>query len=84
MEDVIFSGTANKPSKNIAEVMITLNNSEKDGPIQFRDVEKIDVDNKADSDSSSNSREFIIDFSLSQAFKTKVFCDVFEVSDAHR
>ena len=24
MEDVIFSGTANKPSKNIAEVIITL------------------------------------------------------------
>ena len=36
MEDVIFSGTANKPSKNIAEVIITLENTEKDGPIQFR------------------------------------------------
>jgi chromosome segregation protein len=43
MEDVIFSGTANKPSKNIAEVTITLGNTEKDGPMQFRDIEKIDV-----------------------------------------
>ena len=30
MEDVIFSGTANKTSKNIAEVVLTLDNSEKD------------------------------------------------------
>ena len=35
MEDVIFSGTANKTSKNIAEVSLTLDNSEKDGPLQF-------------------------------------------------
>ena len=27
MEDVIFSGTANKPSKNIAEVIISLENT---------------------------------------------------------
>ena len=33
MEDVIFSGTANKTSKNIAEVSLTLNNSDKDGPM---------------------------------------------------
>jgi len=32
MEDVIFSGTANKPSKNIAEVVITLGNKEINGP----------------------------------------------------
>ena len=28
MEDVIFSGTSNKPSKNIAEVSVTLENKE--------------------------------------------------------
>ena len=38
MEDVIFSGTANKPSKNIAEVSVTLENFDKDGPIQFREL----------------------------------------------
>ena len=27
MEDVIFSGTSNKPSKNIAEVVLSLNNN---------------------------------------------------------
>ena len=34
MEDVIFSGTSNKPSKNIAEVVLSLNNDNKDGIIR--------------------------------------------------
>jgi len=53
MEDVIFSGTANKPSKNIAEVTITLGNTEKDGPMQFRDTEKIDVKRRIEKDKGS-------------------------------
>ena len=53
MEDVIFSGTANKPSKNIAEVTITLGNTEKDGPMQFRDIEKIDVKRRIEKDKGS-------------------------------
>jgi len=43
MEDVIFSGTANSPSKNIAEVTITLDNSDRDGPVQFKEIETINV-----------------------------------------
>ena len=35
MEDVIFSGTSNKPSKNIAEVLVSLSNDNKDGPLQY-------------------------------------------------
>jgi len=53
MEDVIFSGTANKPSKNIAEVIIALENTEKDGPIQFRNIEKIDVKRRIEKDKGS-------------------------------
>ena len=53
MEDVIFSGTANKPSKNIAEVIITLKNSEKDGPIQFKDLETINVKRRIEKDKGS-------------------------------
>jgi len=53
MEDVIFSGTANKPSKNIAEVTITLENTEKNGPMQFRDIEKIDVKRRIEKDKGS-------------------------------
>jgi len=29
MEDIIFSGTSNKPAKNISEVIITIDNSQK-------------------------------------------------------
>ena len=36
MADVIFSGTANKASKTIAEVSLILDNSEKDCQLQFR------------------------------------------------
>ena len=53
MEDVIFSGTANKPSKNISEVIITLDNTEKDGPIQFKDIEKINVKRRIEKDKGS-------------------------------
>jgi len=53
MEDVIFSGTANKPSKNIAEVVISLENTEKDGPVQFRNLEKIDVKRRIEKDKGS-------------------------------
>ena len=53
MEDVIFSGTANMPSKNIAEVSITLHNSEKNGPIRFKDLDIIDVKRRIVKDKGS-------------------------------
>ena len=43
MEDVIFSGTSNKPSKNIAEVVLSLNNENKDGPHQYNELEDIEI-----------------------------------------
>ena len=43
MEDVIFAGTTNKTSKNIAEVSLTLDNSDKDGPLQFKELDVISV-----------------------------------------
>ena len=46
MEDVIFSGTSNKPSKNIAEVSIALSNENKDGPIQYNDLDEIEIRRK--------------------------------------
>jgi len=35
MEDVIFSGTSNKASKNIAEVSVTVTNEKNEGPISW-------------------------------------------------
>ena len=53
MEDVIFSGTSNKPSKNIAEVSININNENKDGPMQYRDFENIEIRRKIEKDKGS-------------------------------
>jgi len=53
MEDVIFSGTSNKPSKNIAEVSISISNENKDGPIQYKNLELIDIRRKIEKDKGS-------------------------------
>ena len=53
MEDVIFSGTSNKPSKNIAEVTISLSNENKDGPIQYKELEEIHIRRKIEKDKGS-------------------------------
>ena len=53
MEDVIFSGTSNKPSKNIAEVSIALSNENKDGPIQYNELDEIEIRRKIEKDKGS-------------------------------
>jgi len=53
MEDVIFSGTSNKPSKNIAEVSITLTNQNKDGPHQYKNLDLIEIKRKIEKDKGS-------------------------------
>ena len=53
MEDVIFSGTSNKPSKNIAEVSIALSNENKDGPYQYKDLDEIQIRRKIEKDKGS-------------------------------
>ena len=59
MEDVIFSGTANKPSKNIAEVSLTLDNSDKEGSPQFKELDIINIKRRIQKD--KGSRYFIND-----------------------
>ena len=53
MEDVIFSGTSNKASKNIAEVSITVANQNNEGPIQYRELDEIYVRRKIEKDKGS-------------------------------
>jgi len=61
MEDVIFSGTSNKASKNIAEVAVTVFNDNNEGPIQFRELDEINIRRKIEKDKGSkfyiNDRE---------------------------
>ena len=53
MEDVIFSGTSNKPSKNIAEVSIGLTNDNNEGPLQYKDLDEIQIRRKIEKDKGS-------------------------------
>ena len=53
MEDVIFSGTSNRPSKNISEVALLLDNREKNGPIQFKEFDEILIKRKIEKDKGS-------------------------------
>ncbi len=53
MEDVIFSGTSNKASKNIAEVLVTVQNEKNEGPIQYRELGEINVRRKIEKDKGS-------------------------------
>ena len=50
MEDVIFSGTSNKASKNIAEITIEVENKEKEGTIQYREHDQGQIKRKIEKD----------------------------------
>ena len=53
MEDVIFSGTSNRPSKNISEVSLLLDNQNKEGPAQYKEFDEISVKRKIEKDKGS-------------------------------
>ena len=53
MEDVIFNGTSNKASKNIAEVSIDVENKNSEGPVQYRELDQISVRRKIEKDKGS-------------------------------
>ena len=53
MEDVIFSGTSNRPSKNISDVALSLDNKNKEGPSQYKDFDEILVKRKIERDKGS-------------------------------
>src|SRR5271166_1819769 len=43
MDDVIFAGSAGRPARNIAEVVLAIDNSARDAPFAFNDREEIEV-----------------------------------------
>ena len=61
MEDVIFSGTSNRPPKNISEVSVSIDNSEKEGQGQYVELDEIVVRRKIEREKGSkyfiNDRE---------------------------
>lgn len=56
MEDVIFGGTTNRPPRNVAEVVLGLDNSERQAAAQFNDTEELDVSRRIERDKGSTYR----------------------------
>ena len=56
MEDVIFSGSGRRPSRNNAEVGLLLDNSDRGAPAAFNDLERIEVTRRIERDAGSTYR----------------------------
>ena len=56
MDDVIFSGTATRPARNMAEVTITLDNAARLAPVGFNDSDAIEVARRIDRERGSTYR----------------------------
>ena len=53
MEDVIFSGTSNRPPKNISEVTVLVENSDKDISTKYNELEEILISRRIEKDKGS-------------------------------
>lgn len=53
MDDVIFAGTQNRPSRNMAEVTIFIDNSERQAPAEFNDSDQLEVSRRIERDAGS-------------------------------
>ncbi len=56
MDDVIFSGSGNRPGRNMAEVRLTLDNAGRTAPAAFNDSDVIEVARRIERDAGSNFR----------------------------
>jgi chromosome segregation protein len=56
MDDVIFSGTNNRPARNSAEVTIFLDNSERLAPAEFNDQDVIEITRRIEREAGSAYR----------------------------
>lgn len=53
MDDVIFSGSGNRPSRNSAEVSLFLDNSDRTAPAAFNDADELQVSRRIERESGS-------------------------------
>ncbi len=56
MEDVIFGGTENRPARNIAEVVLNLDNQERTAPAQFNEFDELDISRRIEREKGSTYR----------------------------
>ncbi len=53
MDDVIFAGSQNRPARNIAEVALAVDNSERNAPSQFNETDDLEVTRKIEREKGS-------------------------------
>jgi chromosome segregation protein len=56
MDDVIFSGTTQRPSRNMAEVMVTMSNDDRTAPPQYNDSEVLEISRRIEREAGSAYR----------------------------
>lgn len=56
MDDVIFAGSANRPSRNSAEVALVLDNADRSAPAAFNDAETLEISRRIERDQGSTYR----------------------------
>ena len=56
MDDVIFSGTTQRPSRNMAEVVVTLANDDRTAPAQYNDSEVLEIVRRIEREAGSAYR----------------------------
>lgn len=54
MDDVIFGGTSDRPARNAAEVVLSLDNSERSAPTQFNNANDIEISRRIEREKGSN------------------------------
>jgi chromosome segregation protein len=53
MDDVIFNGTSERPARNVAEVILHLDNRDRSAPAAFNDLEEIEICRRIERESGS-------------------------------
>ncbi len=56
MDDVIFSGSGGRPSRNMAEVLLTIDNMDKLAPAIFNDADLLEISRRIERDAGSTYR----------------------------
>ena len=56
MDDIIFGGTTDRPARNVAEVVLSMDNTDRGVPSQFNDADEIEVSRRIERDKGSTYR----------------------------
>ncbi len=56
MDDVIFGGTRDRPARNIAEVILSLDNTARVAPAQFNDTDELEISRRIEREKGSSYR----------------------------